>query len=122
LPKAPDDQPEENLDRYLRLAATAGRDGDRYLAELLHDEAVRAAILAQLTAGQPGNLSDSDSVPGPEQRAAEVEGYVKRRVHELDLTAEWKILEERWPDLQKRRRAIQADVTKRVRSRRFSWE
>jgi hypothetical protein len=122
LPKAPDDQPEENLDRYLRLAATAGRDGDRYLAELLHDEAVRAAILAQLTAEQPVNVSDSNTAPGPEQRAADVEGYVQRRVHELDLTAAWKALEEQWPDLQKRRRTIQADVAKRVRTRKLSWE
>jgi hypothetical protein len=122
LPKAPDDQPEENLDRYLRLATTAGRDGDHYLAELLHDEAVRAAILAQLTAEQVGGLSDSDAAPGPEERAAQVEDYVHRRVQELDLTAAWNALEERWPDLKKRRRAIQADVAKKVRTRKLSWE
>lgn len=122
MPKAPDDQPEENLDRYLRLAAMAGSDGDHYLAELLHDEAVRAAILAQLTSEQPINLSDGDTARAPEQRAADVEGYLQRRVHELDLTAAWKALEERWPDLKKRRRAIQADVAKRVRTRKLSWE
>ena len=107
----------------MALAAAAAGDGDRYLAELLHDEAVRAAVLARLTAETTPDVSaKSNTAAGPQLGMREVETYLEERAQSLDLIAGWRTLEERWPDLSKRRRTILADVAKRLRTRELSWE
>ncbi len=126
-PKPPDDHPRENLDRFLKLAAMATEDDDRYLAELLHDEAVRAAVLATLTVDVAEELSDGDEDrAAPRSRtegigAQEFERNLESRVHELQLNEAWNTLQSRWPGLRNRRREILANTTRRLRNRQIPW-
>jgi hypothetical protein len=132
-PKPPDDQPQENLTRFLRLATAAGEDGDAYLTELLHDEAVRAAVLTLITSDDrfavptdslfEGSGSVDQSGTGrPAIGVMDVERFLDGSVRELGLTRAWETLQARWPKLSERRGQILATVTKRLKYRQVELE
>lgn len=105
----PDDQPSQKVDTYLQLGARAARDGDRYLTELLHDEATRAAVLTLMIE------------PHGDVDAQQVDRYLDRRMGDLKISHDWDNMYERLPELRERRHTIVAGAVKKLRKREIDW-
>lgn len=92
------------------MGGVAARDGERYLAELLHDEAIRSAALALPVQQQ----KDLDS--------RQVDAFVHGRMHDLGVLQDWEGVYERLPELSERRRTIVTAALKKLRHREIEWE